>query len=143
MIKKIDHICVVVTDIEKSQNFYAQLGFIKKKSADLSGEWLETLTGFSGAKAKYMQLSQVDSDTDIELLKFIDPCTESLRSSLPNEIGIRHLAFEVVDLDSVYEKLIQRGVEFLSEPLTNPYGKKMVYLRGPDNELLELAEYPS
>lgn len=59
-----------------------------------------------------------------------------------NQLGFRHIAFEVADIDAAVERLKSRGTELLSDVQTyEPTGKRMVYFYGPDNVLLELAQY--
>ena len=64
------------------------------------------------------------------------------RAIAQNRIGLRHIAFEVENIDEVTEKLKSKGVEFLSPVQTHPQsGKRLVYFLGPDGILLELAQY--
>ncbi|HKQ32343.1 MAG TPA: VOC family protein, partial [Thermodesulfobacteriota bacterium] len=42
----IDHINIVVSDLEKSVRFYTELlGFIESKRAHLEGDWIESIVG--------------------------------------------------------------------------------------------------
>ncbi|MBT6230351.1 MAG: VOC family protein, partial [Candidatus Scalindua sp.] len=59
-----------------------------------------------------------------------------------NQIGFRHIAFEVDNIDDEVSRLKDKGLKFLSAVHTYPKtGKQLVYLWGPDRILLELAQY--
>ena len=60
-----------------------------------------------------------------------------------NQIGVRHIAFAVDDIEVEVERIKARGVRFISGIQTwEQTGKKLVYFYGPDGILLELAQYP-
>ena len=47
------------------------------------------------------------------------------------------------NIDHEVQRLTQAGIAFMSSVKTyEKTGKKLVYFRGPDGVLLELAEYP-
>ncbi|MBD1908706.1 VOC family protein [Funiculus sociatus GB2-A5] len=51
------------------------------------------------------------------------------------------LVFTVHDVDQVYHKLRHKGVNFTTEPMSNPYyGIKTAYLRDPDGNLIGLYQ---
>ena len=49
MIQAVDHINLVVSDLERSVDFYTEvLGFQETQRAYLEGEWAETIIGLKG-----------------------------------------------------------------------------------------------
>lgn len=51
------------------------------------------------------------------------------------------LVFTVNDVDQAYHKLRHKGVNFTTEPMSNPYyGIKTAYLRDPDGNLIGLYQ---
>lgn len=51
------------------------------------------------------------------------------------------LIFTIPNLDAVYQHLKTKGVQFVTEPLNNPYySLKTVYLRDPDGTLIGLFQ---
>lgn len=51
------------------------------------------------------------------------------------------LIFTVTDLDEAYQQLRHKGIEFTTEPLSNPYyGIKTAYFRDPDGTLIGLYQ---
>jgi len=62
--------------------------------------------------------------------------------SKANQIGFRHIAFQVENIEEIVENLKGKGVEFVSSIQSYPKtGKRLVYFLGPDGILLELAQY--
>lgn len=141
---KIDHVAVVVQDIEKSLQFFQEIGFIIKKRNKLEGKWLDKLMKLPNVKAEYIALGFPNHETNLELLTFYSPKGKKEATlSIPNTIGFRHLAIEVPNIEEVVNKLKSKHIKFLTEVLNNPYGKKLCYFLGPEGIILELAEYGS
>ena len=51
------------------------------------------------------------------------------------------MAIKVKGIDEIYQKLKNKGVKVFSDLLKYKVNKKLCYFLGPDNEILELAEY--
>jgi catechol 2,3-dioxygenase-like lactoylglutathione lyase family enzyme len=85
------------------------------------------------------------SETAIELLEYRHPSSDrDPDMGKANQLGFRHLAFAVSDIEATVRKLRQMDVEFLSDIQTyEKTGKRLVYFYGPDGILLELAQYKS
>jgi catechol 2,3-dioxygenase-like lactoylglutathione lyase family enzyme len=151
MIRGFDHITIVVSDLEHSVKFYSELlDFEQTGSAHLDGEWIDSILQMKGADADVVYLVPLDGKPRLELLCFrfpkgavIDP------NALPNTVGLRHLAFQVEDMDSIVKRLKTAGVRLFSGPVTLPRDvesgaakqKTLCYFFDPDETLLELAEY--
>ncbi len=146
----IDHVNIVVRDLAASVAFYRDvLGFRVTLEATLEGQWIDTVTGLSGVRAECVYL-QPEEGPRVELLCFRQPAGEDIGGSQPPNIpGIRHLAFQVSDIDEEYSRLLQSGVECISPPMEVPLAsvrslqgrKRLCYFRGPEGVLLELAEF--
>src|SRR4051812_30866331 len=53
MIRGVDHINIVVADLDRSVTFYTEvLGFTKTKEAHLEGEWIDRIVGLRGVKGR-------------------------------------------------------------------------------------------
>lgn len=150
-IGKIDHINIVVSDLERSLRFYSGLlGFKELKRAHLEGDWVESIVKIKGVVADVVYIIAPGGEPRIELLCYQNPRGEALNpNSLPITIGLRHLAFKVDNIHKMYMKLKDAGVKFLSEPVTVPASvithdeghKLLCYFHDPDGVLLEIAEY--
>ncbi len=141
MITGIHHINVVVTDLKQAVQFFKLFNFNVMEEKELSGSWIDNVTGLKGVKALYAGLRNEKCSTAVELLQYISPGkVECPNVSDANAVGIRHFAFKTEDIDKVLKNLASAGTEFLGELQTNPYGKRMIYIKGPDGIIVELAE---
>ncbi len=149
---KIDHINLVVADLERSATFYeAVFGLKRGFSAVLEGQWIEIVTQIPGARATCLFLDNPRGGARIELIRYDSP--EKLAQippiSRPDAMGLRHLAFEVEDLTATLQKIREFGIEPLSAPVDVPFrvaalGKKsLCYFLDPDGVLVEIAAYES
>ncbi|THB73974.1 MAG: VOC family protein [Gammaproteobacteria bacterium] len=142
--KYIDHVNLVVNDLEAVRNFFLKFGFLERDSSELQGEWISRIVGLENVHAKYSMLSLPEGQTNIELIKYFNP--ESPQKNSPdkaNQLGIRHIAFIVDDIDEHIHKLSGMGIECFDEVQTYAKnGKRLVYFYGPEGVILELAQYP-
>lgn len=147
-IKKFDHVNIVTKDIKKCIEFYTEVfGFVVKLNTSLNGEWFNSLTFGEDSDATCCFLELTDSSFRIEVLEYKNPKSvlEEEDHNL-NTIGLRHMAFEVDDIDGFIEKLEKNGAKRISEivqvPLSIlPTGKRLCYIKAPDDVIIELAQY--
>ena len=151
MIVSIDHINLVVSDLERSVDFYTNvLGFRETQRAELEGEWIETIIGLETVKASVAYVVSPAGQPRLELLQYHSPIGDGFQAnSIPNTLGLRHLALSVDNIDSAVQRLREAGTELLSRPVVVPTdviqhstGQKILcYFHDPDGVLLELTEY--
>lgn len=151
MIRAIDHLNIVVSDLERSVKFYTDLlGFRKVKEAYLEGEWIDRVVGLQGARAKVAYVVAPAGEPRLELLCYEHPIGLAVAAnSQANTPGLRHFALRVDDLDAMSTRLRAAGVKLFSEPVRVPAGvvshdageKTLVYFLDPDGVILELAQY--
>ena len=143
MIARIDHLNIVVSDLQQAAAFFRLLGFSEGLGAALDTAFLEALTGIVGASGRFITLHHPASNVAIELLQFERDAGADSELGRADRIGLRHLAFTVSNIDDTVAGLAAHGIEFLSAVQTWQHtGKRLVYCHGPDGILLELAEYP-
>jgi catechol 2,3-dioxygenase-like lactoylglutathione lyase family enzyme len=146
---KIDHINIVVADLERAATFYETVfGFKRGFSASLQGEWIETVSGLKGAKAECLFLQAPAGETRIELIRYDAPEGASFdENARANTTGLRHIAFEVEDIDATLAKAKELGVQPISDPVEVPFKvgnlgvKRLAYFHDYDGTLLEAASY--
>ena len=151
MIVSVDHINLVVSDLERSVDFYTNvLGFRETQRAELEGEWIETIIGLKTVKASVAYVVSPAGQPRLELLQYHSPIGDGFQAnSIPNTLGLRHLALSVDNIDSAVHRLREAGTELLSRPVVVPTdviqhstGQKILcYFHDPDGVLLELTEY--
>ena len=125
-INRMHHIAIICSDYERSKHFYTQvLGFeieqeIHRKERD-SFKLDLSLNG------QYM----------IELFSF--PKSPE-RLTRPEGTGLRHLAFEVDDLEASIEELAKKGVVAETVRIDEMTHKKFTFFSDPDDLPIELYE---
>ncbi|MCC2668170.1 MAG: putative glyoxalase-like domain [Armatimonadetes bacterium] len=148
---RIDHINIVVSEMERSVRFYTELlGLRRGFETTLQGEWVERVTGLPGAVAHCVFLETDDPTVRLELLQYHSPAGERIPpNSLPNTHGLRHLAFTVdgAALELLVQRLDEAAVPVVSEPVRVPFRvanlgqKRLFYFHDPDGAIIELAAY--
>lgn len=151
MIESIDHVNIVVRDLERMTVFYRDvLGFTVTKQVTISGAWIDETVGLSGVEADVVYLD-LPSGPRIELIDYRAPKgVEPAVANDPHVFGLRHMAFRVSEIDTLVSRLQEAGVAFQSEVKSVPDSqvkyaggarKRLVYFRDPEGNLLELCEY--
>lgn len=145
MIKKIDHMNIVVSNFEESVSFFKSLNFHLLDEATLEGEWISSVVNLPNVKAKYAKMSLENDSACVELIQYLTPRSgKDPQTSQANQMGYRHMALNVENIEEVVEKIKEQGRKFLS-PIVEykRTGKKIVYFLGPDGIIMELAQYPT
>lgn len=126
MFNRIHHIAIICSDYEKSKDFYVnKLGFIV-----LAEVYREKRNSYK------LDLS-VNGLYQIELFSFENPPE---RPSRPEAQGLRHLAFEVDDIELEVCRLNTQGI--MTEPIRIDEftEKRFTFFSDPDGLPLELYE---
>jgi catechol 2,3-dioxygenase-like lactoylglutathione lyase family enzyme len=153
MLTQIDHVNLVVADLEAMIGFYTMvLGLRLTKRATISGEWIAAVVGLTDVNADVAYLD-LPAGPRIELIRYNHPAAARPPAiDRANTPGIRHLAFKVDDLDATATKLAAAGVKLFSPVQSVPDGqvtyaggvrKRLVYFPDPEGNLLEMCEYKS
>jgi catechol 2,3-dioxygenase-like lactoylglutathione lyase family enzyme len=150
MIERIDHVNIVAQDLPALITFYRDVvGLTVIREIAIRGDWIESITGLNDVVADVVYL-EADQGAGLELIHYRNP--EGSRPpdlEVPNTMGIRHIAFQVSDLDAVVASLQAAGAEVLSEIRDVPTTqvdfagakKRIAYVRDPENNLLEICAY--
>jgi catechol 2,3-dioxygenase-like lactoylglutathione lyase family enzyme len=137
----IRHAGIVVSNLEASVGFYRDLLGLEVWWDQIEeGPVLETVTGVPKARIHVVKL-KADNGVSIELLQYLNTPKVVPPLSKANDVGCNHVALQVKDLDSLYEKATAEGIRFNTPPLTAPGGKaKVTYCRDPEGVYVELVE---
>ena len=125
-INKIHHVAIICSDYNESKKFYID---ILKFSVIHE-------TYRSDRDSYKLDLKVSDRDT-IELFSF--PCPPP-RPSKPEACGLRHLAFEVDNIEENVDYLISQGVDVETIRVDEITGKKFTFFQDPDDLPLEIYE---
>ena len=139
--KAVRHTGIVVTDMERSLEFYRDLlGLTPVLDFEEQGEYIDTVCNMSGLRLRMVKLLADDGGM-VELLHYISHPMSRIKDNKLCEIGPTHMAFTVDSIDQTYARLSGAGVKFNSTPTVSPDGKaKLAFCQDPDGTYLELVE---
>lgn len=132
-----DHVGVTVTDLDTMVEFYRdQLGLDPLDRFVVSGPALSDAVDVEGATGRFAHL---DADgVRLELVEYV-PAGNGRSAGRVNRPGATHLGLAVDDVDAAYADL-GADVRTLSEPRTTESGTRILFLRDPEGNLVELLE---
>jgi len=141
-IRTFHHTAISVMDLDRSIHFYRDvLGMVLEWRIDhRRSEALEKVVGLKNVDVSYAMLGGWGGR--VELFQYHSP--EGLPYPADKPVcdkGITHFGFQVEEIDSLYERLLDHGVRFNTAPLVIRPGVKAVYFHDPDGITLELVQY--
>ena len=137
---KLRHAGIVVSDINRSLNFYNNiLGLKVIKDVIEVGPFIDSIQGLKNVRVNTIKMVTEDGGM-IELLHFHSHPEEPKERPFP-EIGVSHVAFAVDNLEDEYKRLLKHNIKFICKPMVSPDGfAKVTFCRDPDGTLIELVE---
>jgi catechol 2,3-dioxygenase-like lactoylglutathione lyase family enzyme len=151
MITGLHHGNIVVSDLERSKRFYTEiLGLQIVMETEINEPEFARGVGIPGTIVRGVFLAVPNTPTVIEMFQYTAPrkSVPLNPKGLPSDIGIGHLCFQVDDIEAVYGKLKEKGIPFVSSPVTIPKthkdvgGVRFCYFKDPDGILLEILSLP-
>ncbi|RQG93889.1 VOC family protein [Natrarchaeobius chitinivorans] len=131
------HVGITVSDLESTLPFYRDvLGLSVVDRFTVSGDAFSDAVDVDGASADFVHLEA--DGIRIELVEYEPEGRRSPATGL-NQPGAAHLGLTVPDLDSFVDGLPE-DVPALSEPRTTESGSSIVFVRDPEDNLVELLE---
>ena len=125
-INAVHHIAVIATDYDRSKAFYTDvLGFTLRNEV------------YRGDRDSWMGDFDLNGRYVLELFSFPSP---PMRRTGPEQVGLRHLAFEVDDVDAAVEELLSKEVVCEQVRIDPHTGKRFAFFFDPDGQPLELYE---
>jgi glyoxylase I family protein len=125
-LQKIHHIAIICKDYKVSKAFYTQILGLKIEQENYRAE-----------RQSYKADLSLNGEYIIELFSFPDP---PKRLSRPEGTGLRHLAFEVLDIEREIENLKKSGIEPEPIRIDEYTGKKFTFFSDPDDLPIEFYE---
>ncbi|WP_344265357.1 VOC family protein [Actinomadura napierensis] len=137
-----DHVSLVVDDIEAAKAFFVELGMELEGEAPLEGPAVDRLNGIDGVRTRIAMMRTPDGHGKIELTKFHAPAALSAEPAVPppNTLGFRSIMFAVEDIDDVIARLRGHGAELVHEVVQYEDAYRLCYVRGPEGVIIALAE---
>lgn len=129
-VKRIDHVTLVVKDVEASRNFYVGLlgmDEVDRPAFSFAGAWFQA------------------GPTLVHLIQEHD---RSGPAGYPDEVLVKssrnhHFAFEVADAAAAATWLKGQGIQLLDDAKRRPDGAIQVFLTDPDGHVVELCTSPA
>ena len=126
MINKVHHIAIICSDYEVSKKFYTEILGLKIINETYREE-----------RKSYKLDLALNGDYIIELFSFPNP---PKRPTLPEAAGLRHLAFEVDDLNKMIVYLENHNIEVEPVRIDEITGKRFTFIADPDGLPIEFCE---
>jgi catechol 2,3-dioxygenase-like lactoylglutathione lyase family enzyme len=140
-IQHMHHVGIVVDDLAAATEFFVELGLKLQGEASVEGGWVDRVVGLEGVRSEIVMLETPDGHGRIELAKFHTPSGPGGDRDAPaNAPGIRHVTFEVDDLDAAVAGVRARGGDLVGEVENYQDIYRLCYARGPEGIIVELAE---
>ena len=126
MLNKVHHIAIICSDYNISKKFYVEI---------LGLEIIREV--FREERQSFKLDLALNGNYIVELFSFPNP---PKRVSSPEALGLRHLAFEVDDVQTVIDHLERNNI--IAEPIrTDEFtGKRFTFISDPDELPIEFYE---
>lgn len=118
MVRNLDHLTIVVGDVQRAMEFFGILGFRENKSVVISGEPFASYMGVPNIKADHVTLvlEHASPRTEVQLLRYHNP------EALPDDhirdlhkIGMNRICWTANLLDTAQPDRCPRGTRVPSE----------------------------
>ena len=141
-IKRLDHISVVVDDLEPAIAFFTTLGMTVDGQAPIEGPWVDRVNGIENIQVDIVMMRTPDGHGRLELTKFRNPKLVDIEPAIapPNALGLRSVMFTVENVDDTVARLRGTGAELIGEVVQYEDKYRLCYMRGPAGIIVSLAE---
>ena len=141
-IKRLDHVSVVVEDLEPAIAFFSALGMTLEGQAPLEGPYVDRLNGLENVQVDIAMMRTPDGQGRLELTRFRNPEPVQIEPAVapPNALGLRSVMFAVESVDDTLTRLRPHRAELMGEVVQYEDKYRLCYLRGPAAIIVALAE---
>jgi methylmalonyl-CoA/ethylmalonyl-CoA epimerase len=131
--RQIDHVALVVADLERSAALYATLGFAERYRECVDDQDVDII----GMRA---------GDTTIELLKPLKADSPLVRFLGDKPSKLHHVAYRVTDIEAELRRLKELGVQLIDErPRRGAHGNLIAFIHpsATGGVLIEVCQPPA
>ena len=140
-VKRMDHVGIVVDDLDAAIGFFTELGLELEGRATVEGDWADGVTGLRGMRVEIAMMRTPDGHSRLELSRFLAPPVVADHRNAPvNALGYLRVMFTVEDIDETLARLRRRGAELVGEVVQYADTYRLCYVRGPEGILIGLAQ---
>jgi catechol 2,3-dioxygenase-like lactoylglutathione lyase family enzyme len=142
MIKRLDHVSVVVDDLAAAIAFFTELGMSLEGEAAVEGPWVDRVNGLESVLVDIVMMRTPDGHGRLELTKFRHPQLVEIKPAIapPNTLGLRSVMFTVESVDDTVARMRAYGAELIGEVAQYENLYRLCYMRGPAGIIVALAE---
>ena len=126
-LNKVHHIAIICSDYQRSLDFYTHVLGLRVLAEHYREE-----------RQSYKTDLALGDDYVIELFSFPSPPSRLTR---PEAAGLRHLAFEVENIDESVRELDALGINHETVRTDEYTSKRFLFFQDPDGLPIELYEY--
>ena len=142
----LDHVSVTVRDMDRSLAFYRDLLGLKEVERHfLEGEGISKMAGKDNVAMQVVRLVAPETEgIEIDLQQYVEGGGKAADAEL-GDVAHSHICFGVPNLAEAYRTLTEKGVEFVSEPVSFDLEwavVHVVFFKDPDGYVLELMQVP-
>ena len=143
------HTNLVAKDWRKLAEFYIAVFGCKPvpPERDLSGEWLERLTGLENPRIRGVHLALPgygEGGPTLEIFGYEPDCQREQPGRI-NRQGFGHIAFQADSVEEVLQRLIEHGGKPLGEIVAKEYEGigtlTVVYAEDPEGNFIEIQNW--
>jgi len=127
---KFIHVHIKCRDITATKEFYKQMFNAKILHEEEIRKAALAILEIGGC---YVHLSETEPGEILESEK-------QERKTVWLRYGLGHFGFKVDDVDQAVRELKMKGARILGEPRDIREGVRVAYLRGPDDEVIEISQ---
>lgn len=141
-IQRMDHVGVVVDDLDAAVAFFTELGMEMEGRGPVEGRWVDSVVGLDGVRGEVAMMRTPDGHGRLELTTFHAPAVirPEPDPAPPNTLGLRRIMFAVDDIADTVARLRTHGAELVGELAQYEDMYLLCYVRGPDGIIVALAE---
>jgi catechol 2,3-dioxygenase-like lactoylglutathione lyase family enzyme len=146
MLKRLFHIAINSTDLERSVAFYQRLGFQVMADREVHNDQVKAAFAVPTGDLRFVHLRLGDAEeaTLLDIVQWGGDGTADGDATPPqHQRGITRFAVLTDDTDAVYRELAADGVSFLTEPttvMTDEGGWKVCLALDPDGVVVQITE---
>jgi catechol 2,3-dioxygenase-like lactoylglutathione lyase family enzyme len=138
---RMDNVGIVVDDLERTIEFFGELGLELEGRATIEGEWAGRVTGLGDQRVEIAMMCTPDGHGRLELSRFLAPSPVADHRNDPvNALGYLRVMFAVEDIDDTLGRLCDHGAQLVGEVVQFNDAYRLCYIRGPEGLLVGLAQ---
>jgi len=146
MLKRLFHLAINSTDLDRSVAFYKRLGFEELQDRTVANPKLREAFAVPCEQCRFVHLRLGDSEeaTLLDIVEWGPPGTaDGVTTPAQNAHGLTRFAVLADSTDAVFKQLKADGAEFVTEPttvMTPEGGWRVCLVKDPDGIVVQITE---